>query len=84
VACRSHTWTLNQFPAAARDRLDTLLGMHAAARDVFRIAIEPVDAHGFGPALALTTYATGAMKEQALARCQSHGEWIQWLDAETV
>ena len=56
--------------------------MHATARDVFRTSIEPVDAHGLGTALGLTTYATGAMTEQTLARCQSHGEWIEWLDAE--
>ncbi len=50
---------------------------------MFRIAIEPVDAHGLGPALALTTYAKGGMKEQTLARCQSHSEWIEWLDEES-
>ncbi len=60
-----------------------MLAEHAAARDVFRTSIEPVDAHGLDPALALTTYANGAMTEQTLARCQSHSEWIEWLDEES-
>jgi hypothetical protein len=79
VLCVYHSWTLNQFAAESRATLTMLLAAHAAQRDVFRISIEHVDAQGLDPTLALTTYAKGATTEDVLARCQSHGEWLEWL-----
>jgi hypothetical protein len=79
--CVFHTFTVNQFSAEARDRLSSLLAEHSARRDLYRVSIEYAGQEF--PQLRLVSLQVGAATEQLLARCSGHGEWIEWLAADT-
>ena len=74
-----HTHTLNQFTPKARERLEAILCRASTEREIWRIGIE--GRHGATHAeLELARYAAGARRSRrALARCEGHGEWIEWL-----
>lgn len=78
TACVFHTFTLNQFPEEARERFADLLREHAKKRDLYRISIEWLGAEA-APLLRLFAFHKGAETETTLARCDDHGEWIEWL-----
>lgn len=76
--CLYHTFVLNQFPHAARERFHQLLDAHATTRDFFVVGIEWQEP---APRLVLTTYAGGVRSEQMLATCGAHGEWLDWMSS---
>jgi hypothetical protein len=75
--CVFHTHTINQFPPAARARLAALLAEHATTRDLYRVSIEWLGTDH--PHLELITFECGRQTIDLLARCGSHGEWLEWL-----
>jgi len=76
--CVFHTHVLNQFSAAARDRLAALLDAHAATRNVYRLSAEWLS--GEHPQLELTAWQKGQRHQWRLAYCHHHGAWLEWLD----
>jgi hypothetical protein len=77
--CVYHTWMLNQVAPTGHERLAAILGEWAGRRELFHIGIEQ-DGDGPYPTLSL---AAGGGPARTLARCHSHGEWIEWLDRDT-
>jgi hypothetical protein len=73
--CIFHTFVLNQFSQAARERFDQMLDTFGASRDFFVIGIEWQEP---APPLTLTTYANGTRSQQTLAICDAHGAWLEW------
>jgi hypothetical protein len=75
--CVVHSFTLNQFSAAARLALDRTLSDAAAKRDVLRLGLEWERRDA--PVLSLTLYGGSGGKRRDLARCDAHGFWVEWL-----
>jgi hypothetical protein len=74
--CIYHSFTLNQFPAAARERFASLIVGHAAQRDLALIAIEWREPY---PSVELSLFEAGMRADIRLADCDAHGGWIEWL-----
>jgi hypothetical protein len=74
--CIYHSFTLNQFPAEARQRFANLIAEHAAGRDMALIALEWREPHA---TLDLSIFQHGARADQRLAHCDAHGSWMEWL-----
>src|SRR5437764_3662657 len=75
--CVFHCFTLNQWPRDDRARLTSLLAEYSRRRNIYHVSLE---FHGDTyPELRLAAYARGVATEAVLARCQAHGEWIEWL-----
>jgi hypothetical protein len=75
--CVFHTHTINQFSLEARGRLSALLAEQGTKRDLYRISIEWLGTEY--PHLDLIAWERGQHTAQLLARCGSHGEWLEWL-----
>ena len=73
--CVFHSFTLNQFSAAARTTFDAVLARIAAQRDVVRIGLEWENRSA--PALTLQMIS-GSGEIELLALCDPHGLWIEW------
>jgi hypothetical protein len=73
-----HTYTINQFSVEERERLTALLAEHAARRDLYRVSVEWIGS--LHPQLELTSWHAGHQHQRLLARCDSHGRWLEWLD----
>jgi hypothetical protein len=78
LLCLYHTFTINQFSPEAHGRFQTLLDTHGATHDLCCVSIASIDAGG--PELRLLAYRSGRKEERLLARCDAHGQWIEWLD----
>lgn len=78
LLCLYHTFTLNQFSPEAHERFQVLLDTHGATNDLCCVSILSVGADH--PELRLLTYQRGQKSERLLARCDAHGQWIEWLD----
>lgn len=74
--CIYHSFTLNQFPSAARQRFADMVAEHAAGRDLALSAMEWREPHA---SLDLTLFQNGARIDQRLAHCDAHGSWMEWL-----
>jgi hypothetical protein len=81
AVCVFHSFTLNQMAPAAREALSALIAGYAARRELFRVSIERPAADGRW--LALESYTGGRSTEQHPALCHDHGEWIEWIDANS-
>jgi hypothetical protein len=75
--CVWHSWTLNQFPRAAREQFVALLAAEAARREVYDIWMESFP--GDRPHVRLLTFRAGERTEQMLAYCSPHGYWLEWV-----
>ena len=78
TTCVFHTFTLSQFPEQARERFDELLRERARGRDLYRVSVEWLGADD-APLLRLVAHENGEEKAALLARCDDHGEWVEWL-----
>jgi hypothetical protein len=76
TVCVYHSFVLNQFSPAARDRFHALIADHGRRRDIQLIAIEWQEAFA---SITLTSFRSGARAEQRLANCDAHGGWLEWL-----
>jgi hypothetical protein len=74
--CLYHTFTINQFPALAREQLQSILTTHAATRDFVVTSIEWQEP---APPLVLTTFSGGVRSVETLGRCDPHGAWLEWI-----
>ena len=73
--CLYHSFVLNQFPQAARERLDALLDAYATTRDFSVVSIEWEEP---APPVKLCRYVNGVRSEQVLGICDVHGAWLDW------
>jgi hypothetical protein len=72
-----HTFTLNQFTAAARDRFESRLRAASRDRPVERLALEW--GASAAPELRRIAYRDGRRRgETLLALADAHGAWIDW------
>jgi hypothetical protein len=78
LLCVYHTFTVNQFSRAARDRLNALLDAYGAVHDLCCVSIASLGSRQ--PELRLLTYERGHRRERLLAHCHPHGHWIAWHD----
>lgn len=78
--CVFHSFTLNQFPADAREMFHRQLLDHAKHRPIHRIGIEWLTEDS-PPTVTLTQYTAGGSTTDLLAYCESHGRWLEWLGA---
>ncbi len=76
--CVFHTFTVNQFSEESRTRFADLLSEHSEKRELHRVSVEWLGAED-SPLLKLSTFEDGTEEETLLARCDDHGEWIEWL-----
>jgi hypothetical protein len=76
--CVYHGFTLNQMPAAARERILAQVAEGGRKRDLYRVALEWWPPNPT-PTVALFTHAGGETSSELLARCESHGRWVEWL-----
>ncbi len=76
VLCVYHSFTLNQFTEQERTDFADILTECSIDRPVYRLGFE-----GEEPGCAilrLHTYERAVATSQRLARCQPHGQWIEW------
>ena len=69
--CVFHCHTLNQFPAAARERFADILRAESMERVIYHIPSE-------GERVALRKIVGGTAETRFTARRQVHGKWIEW------
>lgn len=76
--CVFHSLTLNQFSREGRARFIEMLAEQSRRRPIFEVSCEyrtretPLQ-------LDLLRYDDGKRTEEALAHCQAHGRWIEWM-----
>jgi hypothetical protein len=76
--CIYHSFTLTLASREPREKLHSLLTEASRKRDLFLVWIEwPTDSET--PLLGLAKFSNDAKTETILARCHSHGEWLEWL-----
>ncbi|MGH3090135.1 MAG: DUF2332 domain-containing protein [Rubrobacteraceae bacterium] len=74
-----HTFTVNQFPEKARKRFREIMDGHARKHGKLHevsIGWRPGDEFA---SISLTEHPGG--ETNMLARCDAHGEWIEWLES---
>lgn len=79
--CVYHGFTLNQMPAATRERILSRVAEYGRKRDLYRLALEWWPPNST-PTVELFTYAGGETSSELLARFESHGRWVEWLSSE--
>lgn len=77
--CVFHTFALYEFPDEARARLFALLRDEAARRPFYRVGLEWAGAGQTEATLELVAHTAGAESTRRLARCDTHGTWLEWL-----
>lgn len=77
--CIYHSFTLTLANKEPRDRLHRLLAEASKKREISLAWIEwPTDSET--PLLGLAKFRDGSENERILAKCHSHGEWLEWND----
>jgi hypothetical protein len=76
--CVYHSLVTYQFSEDMRDAFDAILVMASLRRPVWRVSLEGT-LSGDCP-LLLYSYRDGSKQTRMLANCNSHGEWIEWLE----
>ena len=76
--CIFHSFTLSLANAKPRERLEWMLKEASERRNLFHISFEwPKNSET--PLLGLASLEGGRSAERVLARCNTHGEWLEWL-----
>ena len=76
--CIFHSFTLSLANGKARERLELILAKASEKRHLFHISLEwPKKSET--PLLSLASLSNGENTEKVLARCNAHGEWLEWL-----
>jgi hypothetical protein len=78
--CLYHSHMLNQLSEEDRGRFEAIIDQHGAMRDLNLISLEG-RAGGHHSAIELTQYQSCTKTTRHLADCDSHGNWIQWLES---
>jgi len=77
--CIYHSFTLTLATREPREKLHSLLTKASEKRDLFLVWVEwPTDSET--PLLGLAKFSNGVKTEIILARCHSHGEWLEWMN----
>ncbi len=81
--CVWHSFALSQGPAEVREEIIEAVAHVSRFRPMYRISLE-IDPQRDGlPLLELFTYEQGALvKQEMLAECALHGEWMRWLSPD--
>ncbi|MDE2183921.1 MAG: DUF2332 domain-containing protein [Alphaproteobacteria bacterium] len=77
AVCVYHSLVLYQFSDEMREAFAAMLLMASLRRPVWRVSLEST-LKGECP-LLIYSYRDGSRTKRQLARCNSHGEWIEWL-----
>lgn len=73
-----HSFTVNQFPQEARERFQTIMDVHAQKHGkLYEVSVGWRPGDEFA-SVSLSEHPGGEPK--TLARCDGHGEWIEWLE----
>ncbi len=76
--CIFHSFTLSLAKGKPREKLEQMLAKASEKRDLFHISLEwPKSSET--PLLGLASLKNGENREKVLARCNAHGEWLEWL-----
>lgn len=78
-----HSYTLNQCPPPVREAIEAQCLALAQQRPLARVALEWYGGQP-APELSLIMYDEGRENHTLLARCESHGRSITWLDAASA
>ena len=81
AVCISHSHVAYQFPKELRERFFSMINECGAHRDIFQISYEWWPGKD-KPELELSIFENGAKKDQLLAYCHPHGEWLEWISQE--
>ncbi len=77
LLCIYHSFTLTLASKEPREKLHSLLAKASEKRDLFLVWMEwPTESET--PILGLVKFSNGVKTEKTLARCHSHGEWLEW------
>lgn len=76
--CLVSTFTLNQFSKESREKLGSILSQEAAKRKLWFVYAEYVD-YGKPPELHAVLSRGAQREDKCLAKCEPHGEWLEWL-----
>lgn len=72
------SYAVNQGPIAVKERIDRQIAEASLRRPLYRVALE--FAGEVGPRLTWCEYRDGnKLRQEVLARCAIHGEWMEWL-----
>ena len=77
--CIYHSFTLTLASGEPREKLHSLLTKASKKRDLFLVWIEWAT-ESETPLLGLAKFNYGVRTESILARCHSHGEWLEWMN----
>ena len=83
LVCVYHSYTLNQCPTDVRAAIEEQCATIARQRALVRVALEWYGGQPT-PELALIDYTDGSARRTLLARCESHGRTMRWLDQATA
>jgi len=82
LLCVYHSFTLTFAKREPRDDLISIMTKASRERKLFLVSMEwPADSES--PRLDLVSFNDGIKDEKILARCDSHGEWLEWLDGSS-
>ncbi|TMI07763.1 DUF2332 domain-containing protein [Candidatus Bathyarchaeota archaeon] len=77
--CIYHSFTLTLVSKEPREKLHSLLTTASKKRDLFLVSMEWA-ANSVTPLLGLAKFSYSVRTERILARCHSHGEWLEWMN----
>jgi len=82
LLCVYHSFTLTFAKQEPIDDLISIMTKASRERKLFLVSMEwPADSES--PRLELVSFNDGIKDEKILARCDSHGEWLEWLDGSS-
>ncbi len=82
VLCVYHSFVASFLSQEAREKLRSLIAEHARIRPLFLISLEWYSEMK-QPDLELVTFGEGQGRSRLLAHFNSHGEWLEWLEASS-
>jgi hypothetical protein len=76
--CIYHSFTLSLASGKPRERLEELLAKVSEGRNLLHVSLEWAK-NSESPLLSLASLNRGEKTEKTLAKCNAHGEWLEWL-----
>jgi len=80
--CLFSSFTIGQFRPEERDRLEAQVAIAARSRPIDRVSLEWFP--GEKPYLELDHLEGGRRTHTRLAAAHDHGQWLEWLDADSA
>ncbi len=79
TVCVFHSFVLNQVPRGRRERLYEVLAEHSWQRPIFDLSFEGTPDGIRTAAIEMSRSVRGEWRRSLLARCQAHGQTLEWL-----